>query len=112
VQPRIELNYGSDPEDERLPMEASALLEAAEVKPMANSISASPGLSEKVVGRTSSSDMRANVRPTFMRLVRPDWADGDNCVLTRNAGFRRGRNLYVVDASVFPIIPSAVPNLT
>jgi choline dehydrogenase len=117
VQPRIELNYCSDPEDERRLMEGVRLAwKLLRSEPMANSYQRIAGLSEKVVGSDEQlkSYMRANIG-TYCHAsgTAPIGPDGDpTAVLDQKCRVRGTDNLYVVDASVFPIIPSAVPNLT
>jgi choline dehydrogenase len=117
VQPRIELNYCSDPEDERRLMEGVRLAwKLLRSEPMANSYQRIAGLSEKVIGSDEQlrSYMRANVG-TYCHAsgTAPIGPDGDpTAVLDQKCRVRGTDNLYVVDASVFPIIPSAVPNLT
>jgi choline dehydrogenase len=117
VQPRIELNYCSDPEDERRLMEGVRLAwKVLRSEPMANSYQRIAGLSEKVVGSDEQlkSYMRANVG-TYCHAsgTAPIGPDSDpTAVLDQKCRVRGTDNLYVVDASVFPIIPSAVPNLT
>ena len=51
--------------------------------------------------------------PTATHQVPPQSAQTAMQMLssTRNAMFAALKNLYVVDASVFPVIPSATPNL-
>ena len=83
---------------------------------MANSYQRIAGLSEKVVSSDEQlkSYIRANVG-TYCHAsgTAPIGPDGDpTAVLDQKCRVRGTDNLYVVDASVFPIIPSAVPNLT
>jgi len=58
--------------------------------------------------------MRANIGTYCHESgTAPIGSDNDsNAVLDEKCTVRRTENLYVVDASVFPTIPSAVPNLT
>ena len=83
---------------------------------MANAYQRVAGLSDEVVGSDErlKAYMRANIG-TFGHAsgTAPIGPDGDsNAVLDRNCKVRGTDNLYVVDASVFPTIPSVSPNLT
>ncbi len=117
VQPRIELNYCSDPEDERRLMDGVRLAwTVLRAETMANAYQRIAGLSEKIVGSDEQlrSYMRANIG-TYCHAsgTAPIGPDSDaNAVLDQRCKVRGAENLYVVDASVFPIMPSAVPNLT
>jgi choline dehydrogenase len=117
VQPKINLNYCSEAEDERRLMEGVRLAwKVLRSEPMANSYQRIAGLSEKIVGSDEllKGYMRANIG-TYCHAsgTAPIGPDGDsNAVLAHKCRVRGTENLYVVDASVFPIIPSAVPNLT
>jgi choline dehydrogenase-like flavoprotein len=117
VQPKIELNYCSDFEDERRLMEGIRLAwTVLRSEAMANAYQRIAGLSEKVVGSDEQlkSYMRANIG-TYCHAsgTAPIGPDSDpNAVLDQKCKVRGTDSLYVVDASVFPTIPSAVPNLT
>jgi len=74
------------------------------------------GLSDSIVrsDQDLKSYMRANIG-TYCHAsgTAPIGPDGDpNAVLDQNCRVRGTENLFVVDASVFPTMPSAVPNLT
>ena len=117
IQPKIDLDYCSEPEDERRLMEGVRLAWTVLRSPaMANAYQRVAGLSEKIVGSDDQlkSYMRANIG-TYCHAsgTAPIGPDGDlNSVLDQKCRVRGTENLYLVDASVFPTIPSAVPNLT
>ena len=117
MQPRIELNYCSEPEDERRLMEGVRLAwRVLRSSPMAGAYQRIAGLSSSVVASDEQlrKYMRANIG-TYCHAsgTVPIGPDGDaNAVLDQECRVRGTENLYVVDASVFPTIPSAVPNLT
>lgn len=117
VQPRIELNYCADPEDERRLMAGVRLAWQVLRSPaMVNAYQGIAGLSESIVrsDQDLKSYMRANIG-TYCHAsgTAPIGPDGDpKAVLDQSCRVRGTENLYVVDASVFPTMPSAVPNLT
>jgi choline dehydrogenase len=117
AQPNIELNYCSDPEDERRLMEGVRLAwKVLKSPPMARAYARIAGLSDDIVGSDEALKryMRANIG-TYCHAsgTAPIGPDSDaNSVLDQQCRVRGTDNLYVVDASVFPLIPSAVPNLT
>jgi choline dehydrogenase len=117
MQPKIELNYCSHPEDERRLMEGVRLAwKVLRLKAMADAYQRIAGLSEVIVGSDERlrSYMRANIG-TYCHAsgTAPIGPDSDpNAVLDQKCKVRGTDNLYVADASVFPTIPSAVPNLT
>jgi len=117
VQPKIELDYCSHPGDERRLMDGVRLaLKVLRSEAMANAYQRIAGLSDKIVDSDEllKSYMRANIG-TYCHAsgTAPIGSDGDpSAVLDQKCRVRGTDNLYVVDASVFPIIPSAVPNLT
>ena len=117
VQPKIDLNYCAEPEDERRLMEGVRLAwKVLRSEAMANSYQRIAGLSAKIVDSDEllKGYMRANIG-TYCHAsgTAPIGPDGDpSAVLDQKCKVRSTDNLYVVDASVFPIIPSAVPNLT
>jgi choline dehydrogenase len=117
MQPKIDLNYCSDSEDERRLMEGVRLAwRVLRLPAMANAYQRVAGLSEKIVGSDEQlkSYVRANIR-TYCHAsgTAPIGPDGDpNSVLDQKCRVRGTENLYIVDASAFPTIPSAVPNLT
>jgi choline dehydrogenase-like flavoprotein len=116
-QPRIDLHYCADPEDERRLMEGVRLAWKVLRSPaMANAYERVAGLSDDTVGSDQQLKryMRANIG-TYCHAsgTAPIGADGGpNAVLDQHCKLRGLQNLYVADASVFPMIPSAVPNLT
>lgn len=117
VQPKIELNYCAEPEDERRLMEGMRLAwKVLKSLPMANAYRRVAGLSETIINSDEQlrNYMRANIG-TYCHAsgTIPIGSDNDpNAVLDQSCKVRGTPNLYVVDASVFPRIPSAVPNLT
>lgn len=116
-QPTIELNYCSDGEDER------RLIEGVRVAWNVLKSDAMKGAYIRVAGLTDEimanderlkAYIRANIG-TYCHAsgTAPIGPDSDpQAVLDQNCKVRGTNNLYVVDASVFPMIPSAVPNLT
>jgi choline dehydrogenase len=83
---------------------------------MADAYQRITGLSDKVVG--SDEELKRYIRANIGTYCHasgtaPVGPDSDpNAVLDQRCKVRGTENLYVVDASVFPRIPSAVPNLT
>jgi choline dehydrogenase len=117
VQPRIELNYCAHREDERRLVEGVRLAwRVLASEPMANSFRRIAGLSEEIVASDEGlkSYIRANIG-TYCHAsgTVPIGPDSDHeAVLDQRCKVRGTDHLYVADASVFPSIPSAVPNLT
>jgi choline dehydrogenase len=117
VQPKIELDYCSNPEDERRLMDGVRLAwKVLRSDAMASAYQRVAGLSEEILGSDEQlkSYMRANIGTYCHALgTAPIGPDGDpNAVLDQRCRVRGTDNLYLVDASVFPAVPSAVPNLT
>jgi choline dehydrogenase-like flavoprotein len=117
VQPKIELNYCADAEDERRLMEGVRLAwKVLKSKAMASAYQRIAGLSDEIVGSDEKLKgyMRANIGTYCHALgTAPIGADDDPfAVLDQRCKVRGTGNLYVVDASVFPTVPSVVPNLT
>lgn len=117
MQPRIELNYCSEPEDERRLMEGVRLAwRVMKSPPMAGAYQRIAGLSDSVVN--SDEQLKKYIRANIGTYCHasgtvPIGPDGDaNAVLDQKCKVRCTENLYVADASAFPAIPSAVPNLT
>jgi choline dehydrogenase len=117
AQPKIELNYCAHPVDEKRLMDgvrlAWTVLHSA---PMAKAYQRMAGLSDEIVSSDEKLKgyIRANIG-TYCHAsgTAPIGPDNDpNAVLDQTCKVRGTDNLYVVDASIFPIIPSAVPNLT
>jgi len=115
--PSIDLNYCSDPEDVRRLKEgvrfAWRLLNSPDMTPAYRRIS---GLSDSIVASEEQllNFIHANIG-TFCHAsgTAPIGPDGDpNAVLDQRCRVRGAENLWIADASVFPQIPSAVPNLT
>jgi choline dehydrogenase len=117
VQPKIELDYCSEPEDERRLMEGVRLAwRVLKCPPMVIAYERIAGLSDTLVN--SDEQLKQYIRKNIRTYCHasgtvPIGPEGDaNAVLDQKCKLRAIENLYVVDASVFPIIPSAVPNLT
>jgi choline dehydrogenase len=117
VQPKIELNFCSDTEDERRLMQGVRLAwRLLRSEAMTRAYQRVAGLSQRIVDSDEqlTSYIRTNIG-TYCHAsgTAPIGPDGDkNAVLDQRCKVRGTENLYVVDASVFPTIPSAVPNLT
>jgi choline dehydrogenase len=83
---------------------------------MADAYQRVAGLSDQMI--ESDEQLRSYIRAhigTYCHAsgTAPIGPDGDaEAVLDQRCKVRGTENLYVVDASVFPTIPSAVPNLT
>jgi choline dehydrogenase len=117
VQPKIELNYCSDTEDERRLMQGVRLAwRLLRSEAMTKAYQRVAGLSQRIVD--SDEQLKSYIRTNIGTYCHasgtaPIGPDGDkNAVLDQRCKVRGTENLYVVDASVFPTIPSAVPNLT
>ena len=117
VQPHLELNYCSHIDDERRLIDGIRLAwKVLKSTPMVNSYQRIAGLSEEIVDSDDrlKSYMRENIG-TYCHAsgTAPIGPDGDHtAVVDQKCRVRGTENLFVADASVFPIIPSAVPNLT
>jgi len=117
VPPKVDLNYCRDPEDtRRLIAGVRFAWKVLRNGPMADAYQRIAGLSEDIVGSDEQleSYVRANIG-TYCHAsgTVPIGADQDpDTVLDQKCRVRGMQNLYVADASVFPTIPSAVPNLT
>ena len=85
-------------------------------EPMASSYERVAGLSDKIVA--ADDNLRAYIHENIGTYCHasgtvPIGPDGDpHAVLDQKCKLRGIENLYVIDASVFPIISSAAPNLT
>jgi choline dehydrogenase len=117
IQPKIELNYCSEPEDERRLMAGVRLAwDVLRSEKMANAYERIAGLSDKIVGSDGQlqSYIHANIGTYCHALgTAPIGPDNDpNAVLDQRCKVRGTDNLFVVDASIFPTVPSVVPNLT
>jgi choline dehydrogenase len=117
TQPTIELNLGSHPEDERRLVEGLRLAwKVLRSQPMSNAYQRIAGLSQTIVDSDErlKSYLCANIG-TYCHLsgTAPIGSDSDvHAVLDQKCRVRGAENLCIVDASVFPFIPSAVPNLS
>jgi choline dehydrogenase len=117
IQPRIEFNYCARPEDEwRLLQGVRLAWKVIQSEPMAKSYQRVAGLTEPITlsDERLKSYIRANIG-TYCHAsgTAPIGPDSDPiAVLDGKCKVRGTDNLFVADASVFPTIPSAVPNLT
>ncbi len=117
IQPAIELNYGADPEDVRRLLLAMRLAwKVVCSEPIKRETVRVVGLSEEVI---RSDDLLhgyvfANVGTYGHALGTARMgSDGDpGAVVDQYCRVRGVKNLWVVDASVMPTVPRAVPNLT
>jgi len=115
LPPNIDLNYCSEPEDERRFLEGVRLAwRVLKSKEMASAYQRISGLSETIVASDEQllTYIRANIG-TYCHAsgTAPIGPDGDaQAVLDQKCKVRGTESLRVVDA--FPQIPSAVPNLT
>jgi choline dehydrogenase len=117
VQPRIELNFGGDPEDiRRLRLAMRLAWKVARSEPIRRETERVVALSEEII---YSDDLLRdyifnNVGSYCHALGTARMGpDGDpGAVVDQYCRVRGVENLWVVDASVMPVIPRAVPNLT
>jgi choline dehydrogenase len=117
AQPRIELSYCADREDERRLIEGVRLAwKALKSSAMTNAYQRIAGLSEQTVESDEQlgNYIRANIgtycHASGTAPIGPD--DDPGAVLDQSCRVRGTENLFVADASVFPSMPGAVPNLT
>lgn len=117
AQPNIELDYCSDIEDERRLLDGVRLAwKVLRSEEMAGAYQSIAGLSDQVVG--SDDRLKAYIRSNIGTYCHasgtvPMGPDSDPlAVLNEHCRVRGTVNVHVVDGSVFPTIPSAVPNLT
>jgi choline dehydrogenase len=117
VAPCIELNYAADPEDMRRLMVATRVAwNIVNTETLRREIQGVVGLTEKIVG--SNALLRSYIFEqigTYCHALGtvpmgPDGVAG--AVVDQYCRVRGFENLWVVDASVMPSIPRAVPNLT
>ncbi len=117
VQPKIDLNYCSEPEDQRRLLEGVRFAwKVLGSNAMAGSYQRIAGLSDRIVNSDAllTGYIRANIG-TYCHAsgTVPIGPEGDrNAALDQKCKVRGTDNLYVADASIFPVIPSAVPNMT
>jgi len=117
VQPKVELNYCSDAEDVRKLVYGVRLAwKVLNSDAMRNAYQRVAGLNNEIVSSDEllKSYIRANIGTYCHALgtapIGPTGNEG--AVLDQRCKVRGVDNLYVVDASVFPTVPRAVPNLT
>jgi choline dehydrogenase len=117
AQPRIELDYCAHPDDVRRLIEGvRRAWQVLHTGAMAEAHQRIAGLSDAIVA--SDEHLRHYIRAnigTYCHAsgtapIGPD--DDPHAVLDQECRVRGTDNLYVVDASAFPALPSAVPNLT
>jgi len=116
-QPNIDLNYCSDPEDMRRLMAGVRFAwRVITSDPMQHAYQRIAGLSAAIID--SDEELAAYVRGNIGTYCHasgtvPIGPEHDpNAALDQQCQIRGVANLYVADASIFPRIPSAVPNLT
>ena len=116
-QPDIDLNYCSDPEDMRRLMAGVRFAwKGTYVSPYGECLSADSWAPAEVV--VSDERLAAYIRANIGTYCHasgtvPIGPECDtNTALDQNCKVRGTASLYVADASIFPRIPSAVPNLT
>ena len=117
VQPKVELNYCSDPDDVHRLMHGVRLAwKVLKSDAMRGAYQRVAGLSDEIVASDEllKQYMRANIGTYCHALgTVPIGPDGDGqAALDQRCKLRGVDNLYVVDASVFPTVPRVVPNLT
>lgn len=117
VQPEIELNYGADPEDMRRLMVATRVAWRLVCSgPLKREIQRVVGLSEELI--RSDVLLRRYILEnvgTYCHALGtlPMGPQGDTgAVVDQYCRVHGIENLWVVDASVLPAVPRAVPNLT
>jgi choline dehydrogenase len=117
VQPQIELNYAAEPEDMRRLMLATRLAwELVGSRPLERAIDGVVGLDASIVG--SDDRLRSYIIDNIgtychaSGTVRMGPEADVGAVVDQCCRVRGVANLWVVDASVMPAIPRAVPNLT
>lgn len=117
LEPRIELNYGADPEDMRRLMLATRLAwRLANSGPLKRETHGVIALSEEIV--CSDDLLRSYILEhigTYCHALGTArmGPEGDaGAVVDQYCHVRGVENLWVVDASVIPAVPRAVPNLT
>jgi choline dehydrogenase len=117
VQPRIELNYAAEPEDMRRLMSATRLAWGlVNSSPLEREIDGVVGLDESIVG--SDDQLRSYIIQNIgtychaAGTVRMGPAADVGAVVDQCCRVRGIASLWVVDASVMPVITRAVPNLT
>jgi choline dehydrogenase len=115
--PRIDLNFCGDPEDERRLMAGVRLAwEVLHARPMAGAYRRVVGLDRATIDSHERlrDYVRANVG-TFCHAAgtAPIGPQGDaSAVLDQHCKLRGLDNLFVADASAFPLLPSVPPNLS
>jgi choline dehydrogenase len=117
VQPQIELNYAAEPEDMRRLMSATRLAwKLAGSSPLERQIDGVVGLDASIVD--SDDRLRRYILENIgtychaAGTVRMGSEADAGAVVDQHCRVRGIENLWVVDASVMPSIPRAVPNLT
>jgi choline dehydrogenase len=117
IQPNIDLNYLADAEDRRRLIESTRLAwRILHSDPMRGAYRRVAGLSDDVVSSNARLEdyMRSNIGTYCHALgTVPMGSDGDPfAALDQRCRVRGAEGLVVVDASIFPIVPRAVPNFT
>jgi choline dehydrogenase len=117
VQPRIELNFGEEPEDLRRLLAGTRLAwEVANSAPIARETECIVGLTNEVVGSDEllATYVLGNVGTYCHALgTAPMGSDRDRrAVVDEHCRVRSIENLWIVDAAVIPRPPRVTPNLT
>ena len=117
VQPRIELNYGADPEDMRRLMQATRLAwRLANNVHLERETQGVVGLSDEIV--SSDELLRTYILENIgtychaLGTARMGSEHDTGAVVDQYCLVRGAENLWLVDASVMPAVPRAVPHLT
>jgi choline dehydrogenase len=116
VQPKIELNYLADEDDLRRLMDGMRQAwRLINTPPLANAYRKIVGLTEEIVASHDrlKGYMRAHIGTYCHALgTAPIGSPNDGGVVDQRCKVHGIENLYVVDASVFPVTPRTVPNFT
>jgi choline dehydrogenase len=117
VQPRIELNYGADPEDmRRLLLATRFAWGLANSAPLKRETQGVVALNEDIIASDNllRSYIAENVGTYCHALgtARMGPENDPGAVVDQYCRVRGVKNLWLVDASVMPAVPRAVPNLT
>jgi len=117
AQPRIDLNFGADSEDMRRLMAGTRVAwTVARSEPIKRETERVVGLSDEIV--RSDDLLRDYVRNNVgtychaLGTARMGPAEDGDAVVDQHCRVRGVENLWILDASVIPVVPRAVPNLT
>ena len=116
VQPKIDLNYLADDDDLRRLMDGvRQAWRLVSTLPLSNAYRKVAGLTEEIVASDNhlKAYMRAHIGTYCHALgTAPIGSPKDGGVIDQRCKVHRIDNLYVVDASIFPVTPRTVPNFT